>query len=355
MKKILSVFLSLVMLLLLTGCVYDDLQTAVHEDGSGTVSVTLGVTEEAVELLGLQDQIEANGAAAFERGGVAYYGRSAESSFASPEEFNALCAKLSAQVRAPGYEIDPGTLVLLENGDGSHTLSLILSAPNDPAAVLKSRAPQLSEETAASLLADMVMRYTFTFDAPVRQSVGPADGVSVQGSTVTADLLRMQAGTYQFTTTTAPLTDTAYENSGNAVLLDGESSPLPAYYLKDANGNGTNYVKLRDVASLLSGTQAQFEVAWDGIIRVTTGEAYTPNGSEMSAPFRGERTALCGTPVTMIDGSYAALDALTLTDDSGGGYTYYKLRDLGRALGFNVRWDGEASVIRIETDRPYTG
>ena len=36
----------------------------------------------------------------------------------------------------------------------------------------------------------------------------------------------------------------------------------------------------------------------------------------------------------------------------GGGYTYYKLRDLGQLLNFNVKWDGG---VVIETDNPYTG
>ena len=43
-----------------------------------------------------------------------------------------------------------------------------------------------------------------------------------------------------------------------------------------------------------------------------------------------------------------------LTDDSGGAYTYYKLRDLGKALGFNVDWSAEKGVF-VETDKPYSG
>ena len=39
-----------------------------------------------------------------------------------------------------------------------------------------------------------------------------------------------------------------------------------------------------------------------------------------------------------MDGSPAALSAILLTDDSGNGYTYYKLRDLGEALNFQVDW-----------------
>lgn len=38
---------------------------------------------------------------------------------------------------------------------------------------------------------------------------------------------------------------------------------------------------------------------------------------------------------------------------NGGGYTDYKLRDLGEVLGFNVGWNRVNENIYIETDRPY--
>lgn len=44
----------------------------------------------------------------------------------------------------------------------------------------------------------------------------------------------------------------------------------------------------------------------------------------------------------------AALDAIVLKDDVGGAYTYYKLRDLGTALGFTVDWSADKGIF-IET------
>lgn len=41
-----------------------------------------------------------------------------------------------------------------------------------------------------------------------------------------------------------------------------------------------------------------------------------------------------------------------LTEYQGGGYNYFKLRDLGAALGFNVGWSKEQGVF-IESDKPY--
>ena len=68
---------------------------------------------------------------------------------------------------------------------------------------------------------------------------------------------------------------TAYAST-QAVEVDGKKIEFQMYALKDASGNGTNYVKLRDVAHVLNGTGAQFSVGYDNAsksIAVTTGAA----------------------------------------------------------------------------------
>ena len=148
-------------------------------------------------------------------------------------------------------------------------------------------------------------------------------------------------------------TNTAYASTQN-VEIDGKAVEVQAYALKDANGNPTNYVKLRDVALLLNGSAAQFEVSWDGAVNIVTGESYTEIGSEMKTPFSGDRSYTVPTAATKINGEAADLAAITLTDDAGGGYTYYQLRDLGRSLGFNVGWSAERGIY-VETDKAYVG
>ena len=137
--------------------------------------------------------------------------------------------------------------------------------------------------------------------------------------------------------------------STQTVLVDGTAMEFQAYALKDANGNDTNYIKLRDVASVLNGTAAQFEVGWNGSVTITTGQAYTPNGSEMSTPYSGNRAYKDASAATVVNGSPVQLSAILLTDDSGNGYTYYKLRDLGNALNFKVDWSAEKGIF-IETE-----
>ncbi len=136
--------------------------------------------------------------------------------------------------------------------------------------------------------------------------------------------------------------------STQTVLVDGSAVVFQAYALKDQSGNDTNYVKLRDVAQILNGTAVQFEVGWNGAVNIETGKSYTPNGSEMKTPFTGNRAYSPPTAPTNINGAAAGLEAIVLTDDAGGAYTYYKLRDLGAALGFLVDWSAEKGIF-IET------
>lgn len=140
---------------------------------------------------------------------------------------------------------------------------------------------------------------------------------------------------------------TSYEQK-QTILVDDQPVELTTYALKDENGYLTNYVRVRDIAALLNGTAAQFEVSWDGAVNLIPGEAYTPVGGELELPFHGDRSFVYASAPTKIWGTPNLMSAIVLTDDNGGGYTYYKLRDLGQALGFYVDWSAEKGVF-IET------
>ena len=136
------------------------------------------------------------------------------------------------------------------------------------------------------------------------------------------------------------------------ITVDGVPVRFHSFVLRDSDGGETSYLQLRDVADTLSGTEAQFNVGWDSrdkVITLTTGAAYTDRtGSEMTAPFSGDQTCRPGTSAVKLDGEPVRLDTITLTDVQGNGYTYFKLRDLGDALGFAVNWSA-ASGISIDT------
>ena len=182
-----------------------------------------------------------------------------------------------------------------------------------------------------------------------------------------ADLISSEAGTDQPSTPEQPTTPTnpgvtvedipasgTAKASTQTVTVDGKKVEFQMYALVDENGNGTNYIKLRDMAQVLNGTEAQFSVGYDGTISLTTGQVYTSTGTEMTTPFSGDRSYTGGAQTVKINGSNVDMTAITLLDDAGGGYNYFKLRDLGMALGFNVGYSNERGVY-IETDKPYAG
>ena len=149
-----------------------------------------------------------------------------------------------------------------------------------------------------------------------------------------------------------PAEGTAIASTQN-ITVDGTAVEFAAYALEDANGNRTNYVKLRDVAVAINGTDAQFEVGFDGSIILTTKTAYT-GGADTTTPFSGDHPYKGGAQTIKVDGKDVAMTAITLYDENGGGYNYFKLRDLGAALGFNVDWSAEKGIF-VETDKPYGG
>lgn len=200
--------------------------------------------------------------------------------------------------------------------------------------------------TAATCTAEGVMTYACTVCGDTKTETIPKAGH-------TPDSRGLCAVCGQTVGASAPA-QTACATS-YSILVDGRAVAFDAYALKDENDNDTNYLKLRDVAHILNGSAAQFNVGWDGSITITTGAAYTtPNGSEMSTPFSGDQPYTENASAIRIDGAQTDLSAITLTDANGGAYTYFKLRDLGRYLGFAVDWDGAAGAIVIDTTRPYS-
>ncbi len=113
------------------------------------------------------------------------------------------------------------------------------------------------------------------------------------------------------------------------------------------NINGNNYFKLRDIAYLLNGTSSQFSVFWDGFcVHIQTGEGYTPNGLELSI---GEDNSLSARRTEQ----HVYIDGELRTDLSAyyiKGNNFFKLRDLGDALGFEVDYDSETKTAIIRTN-----
>ena len=91
---------------------------------------------------------------------------------------------------------------------------------------------------------------------------------------------------------------------------------------------------------------------WDGNVVIVPDASYVPNGTELKAPFSGDRRYQKAAAKTVIYGESIPFTAILLTDDQGGGYTYYKLRDLGKVLNFNVGWSNSRGIY-MESNHAY--
>lgn len=131
------------------------------------------------------------------------------------------------------------------------------------------------------------------------------------------------------------------------VVVNGTDTSFDAYTI-DQN----NYFKLRDLATVLSGTEKQFEVTWDSdnnAIYLVSNKAYTPVGGEMAKSDSTSKTAQANTSAIYLNGESIALTAYTIN-----GTNYFKLRDIGKTFDFDVTWDGTNNTIVIDTSKGYT-
>ncbi|MDL2248233.1 copper amine oxidase N-terminal domain-containing protein [Tyzzerella sp. OttesenSCG-928-J15] len=130
--------------------------------------------------------------------------------------------------------------------------------------------------------------------------------------------------------------------TASTVLVNGEEVAFGAY-----NIDGSNYFKLRDIAYALNDTESQFEIAWDGekkIIAIITNHVYTPAGGELEAGAEGNKVPVATNAAILIDGAEVSPTAYNID-----GNNYFKLRDLGDALGFEVGWDAEHNTVLINS------
>lgn len=130
------------------------------------------------------------------------------------------------------------------------------------------------------------------------------------------------------------------------ITVNGNSVDFDAYMI-----NGNTYLKLRDLAYALNGTSKQFNVTWDDTstdVSLTSGEAYTANGTEMQS---NHNTAAEGTMSLLsvgVNGNSTFVTAYNIN----GAY-YFKLRDLGSAIDFGVTWDSTSHAVIIDTSTGY--
>ena len=126
-----------------------------------------------------------------------------------------------------------------------------------------------------------------------------------------------------------------------AIYINDQRSEVAGY-----NIEGSNYFRIRDLAAALAGTSCRFDVAWNQAerqVELTTQRDYAGEREQLSLPHSA--SAAPSAAGLLIDGQPAELTAYSI-----GGSNYYKLRDLGELLSFEVRWLEETHSVCVYTE-----
>ncbi|MHC1694054.1 MAG: glycosyl hydrolase [Eubacteriales bacterium] len=162
------------------------------------------------------------------------------------------------------------------------------------------------------------------------------------------NLVKNTDGTIKYVAVPSTVVPLTASPTSSKVIVNGKTVAFDAYTISD-----NNYFKLRDVAYVLSGTDKQFNVGWDGsrnTITLTGGVPYKIIGGEMIKSGGAVKKAVPTASRIMLDGKGSPFTAYTID-----GSNYFKLRDIGRAFDFQVDWDGATNTIIIDTSKGYEG
>lgn len=117
---------------------------------------------------------------------------------------------------------------------------------------------------------------------------------------------------------------------------------IGSYLLVDSLGGGTNYVKLRDLASILNNTNAKFNVEWtnsDGIT-ITQGQSYKKVGGELIPKGEGLKAFSYNDGYLTINGEEITIQGITIL-----GNNYFKIRDLAKILDLEIDYIAETDTV----------
>ena len=124
------------------------------------------------------------------------------------------------------------------------------------------------------------------------------------------------------------------------VYLDGGKVDLGAYLI-----NQRNYVKLRDVAALLTATDAKFNVGYeDHKVVITTGEGYEKLDTDLVEFPEGKVEALMGEQAFVFNGEEKMVKTAVINQNN-----YLQLRELGELIGFGVEMNEETKAIELSS------
>jgi hypothetical protein len=129
-------------------------------------------------------------------------------------------------------------------------------------------------------------------------------------------------------------------SSAQSFTLNGKAVTPEAY-----NIDGNNYVKLRDMAYLLIGTSAACDISFDAAsleVYVVSGGTYKPVGGELTAGKDNAASCVYSAWTLLVDGEEVPCMVYNI-----GGNNYFKLLDLGNALGLEIGYDAATNTATI--------
>ena len=130
------------------------------------------------------------------------------------------------------------------------------------------------------------------------------------------------------------------EKTFQEVYLDGGKVDLGAYLI-----NQRNYVKLRDVAALLTATDAKFNVGFENKkVVITTGETYEKLDTDLVELLEGKVEALMGEQAFVFNGEEKMVKTALINQNN-----YLQLRELGELIGFGVHYNEETKAIELSS------
>ncbi|MCL2620216.1 MAG: copper amine oxidase N-terminal domain-containing protein [Defluviitaleaceae bacterium] len=122
------------------------------------------------------------------------------------------------------------------------------------------------------------------------------------------------------------------------ILVNGRGFEIPAY-----NVGGNNFFGWHSMSYILSGTSAH-----SNLIHFTGGYVLQPNQLSVHQPLVSG-TGVLHDVSTISPTSLDTIDAILLQTLEIHGNNFFRLRDLGEILGFNVGWDSTTNTILITT------
>lgn len=209
MKYIRCILVLCLALCLMTGCVAETAALKINKDGSGTITVQIGYTEEFIKQLNSiasqssgESTIDVDQLEKITVDGSTYYGATLTDSFANAAELN-LKFKRNLENGAATSEISAalslGDFTLTPKGEGFILTLITPERPSDDSLEEMPTEEELKQYGLPPIsFDDVIWRMTIDFPYPVIQTRGSAEGITISGGRVLLNFVTISKHSAQY-------------------------------------------------------------------------------------------------------------------------------------------------------------